>query len=68
MAKTGVDEAYRDDPDFTSPEMEPGNGEDRPANQHGPGEVAGVVGLSIGAGGGALAGEVIEEEAEERTR
>ena len=38
MGKRGDDEAYRDDPDFTSPEMEPGHGEDqRPAGGTRPG-------------------------------
>jgi hypothetical protein len=62
MDKRGDDEAYRDDPDFTSPEMEPGHGEDRQPREHRPGSVVGLAGLSIGAGGGALAGEVMEEE------
>jgi len=62
MDKRGDDEAYRDDPDFTSPEMQPGHGEDRHPAEHRPDSAAGVIGLSIGAAGGALAGEIMEEE------
>jgi len=57
-----IDEAYRDDAEYTSPEMQAGRGEDLhpPANEGG--AVAGVMGLSIGAAGGALAGEVLGQE------
>jgi hypothetical protein len=58
-------EAYRDDPEYTAPEMQPGNGEDiAPESEPGRGGFAGAA-MSIGAGGGAFAGEILMEEAEE---
>jgi len=58
-------EAYRDDPEYTAPEMEPGNGETvGPESDPEFGVIAGT-GMTIGAGGGALAGEVLVEEVEE---
>ena len=59
------DEAYRDDPEFTAPEMRPGSGEDRPRREEAEGG-AGVVGLALGTGGAALAGEIERRELDER--
>ena len=60
------DEAYRDDPAFTAPEMEPGNGEDLPpavwVDTIHPGSAAG---LGIGVAGAAVVGEAIDEQAQE---
>ena len=57
------DEAYRDDPAYTAPEMEPGHGEDLhpepdPESVH----LGSVAGLGIGYAGAAIAGEVLDEE------
>lgn len=64
------DEAYRDDPAFTSPEMTPGHGEDRPPRDEAEG-AAGIAALGFGVGGVALAGEVqrreLDEQQDERT-
>jgi len=58
-------EAYRDDATYTAPEMQPGNGEiTGPQPDPEFGIVAGT-GMSIGTGGGALAGEVLVEEVDE---
>jgi hypothetical protein len=58
-------EAYRDDPEYTAPEMEPGHGETlQPESNPEFGVVTGT-GMTIGAGGGALAGEVLVDEVEE---
>jgi hypothetical protein len=58
-------EAYRDDPEYTAPEMQPGHGEDiHPESD--PAEVVGSsAALGIGVAGVAFAGEVLTEEAEE---
>ena len=59
------DEAYRDDPAYTAPEMEPGNGEDlQPAQWVDTIHVAGIVGMA-GVAGAAAAGEAIDEEVQE---
>jgi hypothetical protein len=58
-------EAYRDDAEYTAPEMQPGNGETLTAE---PDTELGVVtgaGMTIGSAGGALAGEVLVDEVEE---
>ena len=56
-------EAYRDDAEYTAPEMEPGHGEDiHPAVDEGA-AVAVIAGFSVGAGGGALAGTVLHDVA-----
>lgn len=58
-------EAYRDDPEYTAPEMQPGNGEDitpEPLPEFG---VLAGAGMTGGAGGGALAGEILLEDVEE---
>ena len=64
------DEAYRDDPELTTPEMTPGHGETRPPRVEAEGG-AGAVGLGLGTAGVALAGEVergeLDEEQDERT-
>jgi hypothetical protein len=58
-------EAYRDDPEYTSPEMEPGHGETvSPEPDPEFGVITGT-GMTIGSGGGALAGEILVEEVEE---
>ena len=49
-------EAYEDDPEYTSPEMEPGHGEDRPA--HDPDTHGGHFGAVLAAG---LAGGFADE-------
>jgi hypothetical protein len=56
-------EAYRDDADYTAPEMEP----TQTTDELNPllttdGAVATAAGLSIGSGGGALAGQVLADE------
>ncbi|MBM4407962.1 MAG: hypothetical protein FJ038_05025 [Chloroflexi bacterium] len=57
------DEAYRDDPGLTTPEMQPGHGELVEAVEA---EVrAGAVALGLGAAGVALAGEVERRELDE---
>ena len=61
-------EAYRDDPEYTAPEMQPGCGEDiRAEPTHEFGVLAGA-GMTFGSGGGALAGEVLFEAVEEERR
>ena len=60
------DEAYRDDPTYTAPEMQPGNGEDLPPQLpldsiH----VGTAAGLGIGFAGAAVAGDSIDEEAQD---
>ena len=58
-------EAYRDDPEYTAPEMEPGHGETvSPEPDPEFGVITGT-GMTIGSGGGALAGEILVEEVEE---
>jgi hypothetical protein len=58
-------EAYRDDPEYTAPEMQPGKGEDiAPERDFAFGVVAGA-GMTFGAGGGALVGELLVEAVEE---
>ena len=59
------DEAYRDDPEVTSPEMRPGHGEERPAVSSDAPHVGAAAGLAIGFAGAALAGEVVNEEVED---
>ena len=57
------DEAYRDDPAFTAPEMEPGHGEDlSPQLPIDTIHVGTAAGLAIGFAGAAVAGEAIDEE------
>ena len=58
-------EAYRDDPEYTAPEMQPGNGEDITPDPNPEFGVVAGAGMTIGASGGALAGEVLLEEVEE---
>ncbi len=58
-------EAYRDDPDYTSPEMEPGHGVDIVPEPDPEFAVVAGTGMTIGAGGGVLAGEILTEEVEE---
>ena len=58
-------EAYRDDPGYTSPEMEPGHGEDIPPEQQPERGVLAGTGMSIGVAGGALAGELLLDEVDE---
>jgi hypothetical protein len=55
-------EAYEDDPEYTSPEMEPGGGEDRPAHQHGEHgtEAAGL--LAVGLTGHAFDTELPQDQ------
>jgi hypothetical protein len=67
MADRRIDghEAYRDDPEYTSPEMQPGHGEDIPPEPD-PAEAVGTgAALGLGVAGVAFAGEVLEEEVEE---
>jgi len=62
-------EAYRDDPDYTAPVMEPrANPDDVDPQGAAPGAVSGAAGLSIGTAGGTFAGQVIADEYEERER
>jgi hypothetical protein len=69
-ARVDHDEAYRDDPAFTSPEMTPGSGENRPPRDEAEG-AAGVAALGFGLAGVALAGEVerneLDDQQDERT-
>jgi hypothetical protein len=58
-------EAYRDDPSYTSPEMEPGNGEIAPLESNPEFGVIAGTGMTGGNAGGALAGEVLVDEVEE---
>jgi hypothetical protein len=58
-------EAYRDDPDYTSPEMQPGNGEDIHPEGHPELGVLAGAGMTGGSGGGALAGELLVEDVED---
>jgi hypothetical protein len=64
------DEAYRDDPELTTPEMTPGHGETKSPRVEAEGG-AGAVGLGFGTAGVALAGEVergeLDEEQDVRT-
>ncbi len=58
-------EAYRDDAEYTAPEMQPGKGEDIvPEREFVFGVVAGA-GMTFGSGGGALVGELLVEAVEE---
>ena len=63
-------EAYRDDAEYTSPEMEPGHGEDIPPEVDPALGVASTAAFGMGVAGAAFAGEVlgreIEEEEDER--
>ena len=60
------DEAYRDDPGYTAPEMEPGNGEDvQPAVWVDTIHAGSAAGFGIGVAGAALAGEVIDEQTQD---
>ena len=69
MDTTDGREAYRDDPDYTAPEMQPAaNPDDAEPQDVQPGAVAGAAGMSIGTAGGAFAGQVIADEYEERER
>ena len=58
-------EAYRDDPEYTAPEMQPGNGEDATREPNPEFGVVAGTGMTIGAGGGAIAGQALLEEVEE---
>ncbi len=58
-------EAYRDDPEYTAPEMQPGHGEDIGPELHPERAVAAATGLTIGSAAGAFAGEILIEEIEE---
>ena len=58
-------EAYRDDPEYTAPEMEPGHGEDISPRQHPEFGVITAVGMAMPVAGGAIAGEAVVEELEE---
>jgi hypothetical protein len=58
-------EAYRDDAGYTAPEMEPGKGEIAPSEPNPEFGVITGTGMTGGTAGGALAGEVLVEEAEE---
>jgi hypothetical protein len=58
-------EAYRDDPAYTAPEMEPGNGEDVISPPDSEMNVVTGTGMTGGIGGGALAGEAILADVEE---
>jgi hypothetical protein len=64
------DEAYRDDPELTTPEMAPGHGEPLLPRVEAEGG-AGAVGLGFGSAGVALVGEIergeLDEEQDERT-
>lgn len=67
MTQVRIDghEAYRDDPEYTAPEMQPGNGEDiKPEREFALGMAAGA-GMTFGAGGGAFVGELLVEAVEE---
>jgi hypothetical protein len=67
MSEERIDghEAYRDDPGYTAPEMQPGNGEVSPPDANPEFGVVAGTGMTIGAGGGALAGQALVEEVEE---
>jgi hypothetical protein len=58
-------EAYRDDPAYTAPEMEPGNGEAAPPEASAEFNVVTGTGMTVPAAGGALAGQALIEEVEE---
>ena len=58
-------EAYRDDPQYTAPEMQPGNGDNADPDFDPESAVVTGAGMTLGTGGGALAGEVLLEELEE---
>ena len=61
-------EAYRDDPDYTAPEMQPGNGEDLTARPNPEEGIVAATAMSMPAAGGALAGTVLVDEVEEEAR
>ena len=58
------DEAYRDDPEETSPEMTPGHGEARPPRREAEG-AASVLGMGFGIPASVFAGEVERNELDE---
>jgi len=58
-------EAYRDDPEYTSPEMEPGHGEDIGPEPTPERAAAAASGFTIGIAGGALAGSAIIRDIED---
>jgi hypothetical protein len=58
-------EAHRDDPDYTAPEMEPGNGEDLTARPNPEDGIVAATAMTMPAAGGALAGTVLVNEVEE---
>jgi hypothetical protein len=58
-------EAYRDDPEYTAPEMQPGNGEDIHPEGHPELGVLAGAGMTGGTAGGALAGELLVEDVED---
>jgi hypothetical protein len=55
-------EAYRDDSAYTAPEMRPGKGVDVKPDSWLQIDLGVGAGLTIGAAGGALAGELLREE------
>ena len=58
-------EAYRDDPGYTSPEMQPGKGEVNTTDANAEFGVLAGTAMTIGVGGGVLAGQVLVDEVEE---
>ena len=70
MTETKIDghEAYRDDPEYTAPEMQPGHGEDITPRHHPEFGVIAAVGMAMPVAGGAVAGEAVVEELEEEIR
>ena len=58
-------EAYRDDPEYTSPEMQPGNGEDIHPAPNTDGAIVTGAAMTGGAGGGALLGTALMDAAED---
>jgi hypothetical protein len=61
-------EAYRDDPEYTAPEMEPGKGEDLTARPNPEDGIVAATAMTMPVAGGALAGTVLVEEAEEEIK
>ena len=59
------DEAYRDDPGQTTPEMEPGNSDESGTHGIDGAHIGGAAALGIGFAGAAIAGEAINEDVED---